>query len=156
MSLLTKSTIIFSPDFWSEPQEELSVPVGPASQALPDVTLAGIPDTVTIIRAVAIFKFRSVENTNAAANKLDGAQHIQVQDDTPGTWRDAISFVDDQFSLAATTREGGDVAIGDHDISVEVDGNDTYNFQWTNASADLASLNFNDVQVGLRVWCRAN
>ena len=76
---------------------------------------------------------------------------MQVRDDTPGTWRDAINFVDDQFGLAASTREGGDVLMGSIDIAVEVDGNDTYNFQYLLAKADLASINWNDVQTGLRI-----
>jgi hypothetical protein len=99
-----------------------------------------------------MFKFRMVENTNAGANKLNGAQEIQVRDDTPSAWIDAINLVDDQFSLAATTREGGDVLIGAIDVAATVDGNDTYNFQWDEAVADLDGINFNDVQVGIRIW----
>ncbi|KKL16940.1 hypothetical protein LCGC14_2490530, partial [marine sediment metagenome] len=41
---------------------------------------------------------------------------------------------------------------GDHDIAVEVVGNDTYNFKWQLADADQISINFNDIQVGLRIW----
>lgn len=145
-------------DFWSDPQEEVSVTSGAGTKTLPSVTVADLPSGATIVRAMAMFKFRMIENTNAAANKLDGAtvastsQVIQVRDDTPGTWRDAINFVDDQFGVAATTREGGDVCIGSIDIAVEVDGNDTYNFQWLLALADQDNLNFNDVQTGLRIW----
>jgi hypothetical protein len=145
-------------DFWSDSQEELAILQAAGTKALPDVTVADLPAGATIVRAIAIFKCRMIENTNGAANKLDGAtvaatsQVIQVRDDTPGTWRDAINFVDDQFGLAATTREGGDVCMGSVDIAVEVDGNDTYNFQWLLAKADQDNLNFNDVQVGLRIW----
>ncbi|GAJ11139.1 unnamed protein product, partial [marine sediment metagenome] len=35
---------------------------------------------------------------------------------------------------------------------VEVDENDGYDFQWLNAKAHLGNLQFNDVQVGLRIW----
>ncbi|GAI61399.1 unnamed protein product, partial [marine sediment metagenome] len=34
----------------------------------------------------------------------------------------------------------------------KVDANATYNFQWTNADALGDNLQFNDVQVGLRIW----
>jgi len=144
-------------DFWSTPQEELGIPGAAATQTLPSVTVADLPAGATIVHAIAIVKFRMIDNINVGANKLDGAtvaatsQVIQVRDDTPGTWRDAINFVDDQFSLAASTREGGDVLIGSIDIAVEVDGNDTYNFQYLLAKADLASINWNDVQTGLRI-----
>ena len=142
----------FCMDFWSNPQEEVSVPAVAADQALPDITVADIPTGATVVRAYVIFKFRAIENTNAAANKLSGAQEIQVRDDTPSTWIDAINFLDDMFGVAASTREGGDVFIGSIDVAATVDGNDTYNFQWDEALADLAALNFNDVQVGLRIW----
>ncbi len=144
--------ILLSMDFWSALQEEVAVTNVAGDKALPDVTVADLPAGATITRAIAIMKFREVENTNVAANKLAGAQEIQVRDDTPGTWRSAINLVDDLFTLAASTREGGDVLVGAVDIAVEVDGNDTYNFQWDEAVADVANLQLNDVQVGLRIW----
>jgi len=99
-----------------------------------------------------------VENTNAAANKLNGGtapgigQVVQIREDTPGAWIDAINFANDQFGLEGQTREGGDVCIGSKDISGIVDGNDGYEFRWLLGKADLDFLNFNDVQMGIRVW----
>lgn len=150
----TRTGGFYSLDFWSNPQEEVSVPAVAADQALPDIVVAGIPTGATVVRAVLMFKARMIENTNAAANKLNGAQDIQLRTDAPGAWVDAINFLDDMFGINGTTREGGDVIIGDIDLSATVIGNDTYNTQWDEAIADLASLNFNDVQVGLRVWYR--
>ncbi len=149
---------LFSLDFWSEFDEEVQVAAAAGTLALANVTVADLPAGATVVRAIAMFKCRMIENIYAGVNKLDGAtvattsQVIQVRDDTPGTWRDAINFVDDQFTLADTAREGGDVLIGQVDIAVEVDGNDTYNFQWLLANADQDFINFNDVQVGLRIW----
>jgi len=152
------ASILHPIDFWSESQEELQVSSGAGTKTLPSVTVADLPTGATVVRAVALFAARVVENVNAAANKLDGAtvadtsQVIQVQDDSPGTWRDAIKFVDDQFGVAAETREGGPMLIGSIDIAVEVDGNDGYSFRWLLAKADEDHLQFNDVQVGLRLW----
>ena len=147
-------------DFWSDPVEE--VPVGDAgagtTEALPSVTIADLPNGATIVRAIAMFKFRTIENTNAAANKLLGAtvsetsQVIQVDDSGATGYVDAIKFVDDQFSLAAETREGGDILVGSIDIAARADGNDTYSVRWLLARADLDYLNFNDVQCGLRIY----
>lgn len=142
-------------DFWSDIQEEVVITAAMADVALPNVVVAGLPAGVTITRVVAMIKFRVIENTNVAANRLTGAQTIEVRDDTPGTWRTAINFADDLFHLAASIREGGDMYIGDNDIIVEVDGNDTYNFQWADGDADLANLQFNEVQVGLRIYFTA-
>jgi hypothetical protein len=141
-------------DFWSNPQEEVAIPAVAADQSLPDVTVSGLPTGCTVVRAVAMFKFRAIEETSGGANKLSGAQDIQVRTDAPGAWADAINFLDDMFGLEASAREGGDLFIGDIDLSATVTGNDTYNFQWDEAVADAASIAFNDVQTGLRVWIK--
>jgi len=60
--------------------------------------------------------------------------------------------VDEQFKIAAETREGGDVLIGDINVADRVDGNDTYDFQWLNAKAHLANIQFNDIQMGIRIY----
>lgn len=152
--ITTLTAMVFSMDFWSNPQEEVAIPAVAADQALPDIVVANLPAGAIVARAVLMFKFRVVENTNAGANKLNGAQDIQIRDDTPSAWIDAINFLDDMFGLPASTVQGGDVFIGDIDVSGTVDGNDTYNVQWDEALADLAAINFNDVQVGLRIWYR--
>ena len=149
---------LFCVDFWSDPQDYNSVHAVPANMVLPDLLVAGLPAGATVVRAIAMFKFRIVANSNVAANQLDGAtvpgvsQVIQVRKDGVGTWRDAINFADNQFSLSGSTREGGDVCIGNINIAVEVDGDDDYNFQWLQANADLDTIDFYDIQVGLRIW----
>ena len=108
------------------------------------------PAGVTVVKATAMFKFRMLDNAGAA-NKLNGAQHIQVKKGA-GAFADAISLVADQFGIGEATREGGDIVIGDHNLVATVDEDETYGFQWTAANADIAGLTFNDVQVGLRIW----
>ena len=143
-------------DFWSDTQEEVVVTGGQTTPTLPTVTVADLPSAATIVRAIAMIKFRVVENTNVAENSIDktAVQPIQVRDDTPGTWYSAMNFVDEQFKIAASTREGGDVFIGSVNIAGagKVDANDGYNFQWLNAKAHLGNLQFNDMQTGLRIW----
>ena len=154
----SKTRQLFSMDFWSAPQEEVAIPAVAATLTLPSVVVADLPAGATIVMAIAIVKFRAIENTPAGANKLSGAtvaatsQVIQVQDSAAGGWVDAINFVDDQFGIAGSTREGGDVLLGSIDIAVRVDANDTYSFRYLLALADVASLNWNDLQCGLRIW----
>jgi len=156
--VLSSGKQLLSMDFWSDSLEEARINAAGVSVSLPGVTIDSIPAGATILRAIAMFKFRMVENTNTAANKLNGgtvantSQVIQARDDTPGAWIDAINFVDDQVGLDGETREGGDVCIGSIDISSIVDGNDGYEFQWLLGKADLDFINFNDVQIGIRVW----
>jgi len=136
--------------FFSPSQISVTVTAGASDLSLPTVTLPNITGTITHVYAG--IKFRMIENTNGAANKLDGAQDIQVRVDTPGAWADAINFVDDQFGLAASTREGGDCVIGNIDLVGTVTAfNDGYEFQWDEAVADLANIVLNDVQTFLIV-----
>lgn len=137
---------------WSAWQEEVSVPAGAADLALPDVAITEIPAGATLLAVFANFKWGAIENTNAGANKLSGAQYLQVRDNAPGAWANCLGFIDDLFGLAASTREGGDVAMGNINVVTTVVGNGTYNFQWHDAVADLASINFNNVQTGLEIW----
>lgn len=147
-------------DFWSAPQEQLSIPAVAATRALPDVVIAGLPAGATITRAIVMLKARMLDNTNGAANKLNGAtvaatsQVIQIQDSAAGGWNDAINFVDDQFGLAGSTRESGDVLIGSIDVAGagQVDADDTYSLRWLLAKADLADINLNDYACGIRIW----
>jgi hypothetical protein len=148
---LSKRVVSFM-DFWSLPQEEVAVTAIAGNKALPDVVVAGIPTGATIIRSVALFRFRVVENTFAGANSLSGAQAIQLQDDSPSGYINAINFVASMFTFTAVGREGGLIIEGAIDVKVPVDGIDTYNFQWTAAVAAQNNLQFNDVQVGLRVY----
>jgi len=145
--------VLLTMDFWSDPVEEKAVTGAQVTAAVgAPVTVAGLPGPV--VRAIVMMKFRMVENTNAAENSLDCAapQPIQVDDSGNTGWVTALDFVDEQFKIAATTREGGDVLIGDNDVSARVDGNDTYDFQWLNAKAHLANIQFNDIQMGIRIW----
>jgi hypothetical protein len=139
-------------DFWSMSQEEMQLTAAPGVKPLPDVVIAGIPTNVTLIRAVALMRFRVVENTFPGANGLSGAQAIQVRK-AAGAWVDAINLVVGMFTFTAAGREGGLIIEGTINlVSATVDGNAIYNFQMPAGVAVAANLNFNDMQVGLRVY----
>jgi hypothetical protein len=139
-------------DFWSQYQEEAAATAGGTDVALPSVVVAGIPLTAAVSKAIVFLKARMIENTNAAANKLSGTQYIQIKKSTDSAYSNAMTLIDDLFSIAASTREPGDVIMGDINVSAIVTGNGTYNFKWLAALVDQNNLNFNDVQIGLRVW----
>ena len=143
-------------DFWSDLVEEVVVTGAQVTTAIVGghVVVAGLPAGATVVRAIVMFKFRMVENDHDGVNKLDAAAPLPMQvDDVANTGMlTCIDFVDDAFTLDNLTREGGDVIIGDIDVSARVDGNDTYDFQWLNAKADQNNIRFNDVQMGIRIW----
>ena len=153
---------LYSMDFWSAGLEEVQIgdAGAGATVALPNIVVADLPAGAIIVRAIVMFKFRMIENTFAGVNKLNGAtvagtsQVIQIRSDAPLAYVDAINFVDDFFTLGDTDREGGDVIIGTIDVSgaTGVDEEDDYNLQWLLGRADFDFINFNDVQVGLRIW----
>ncbi len=153
LSLETRLNRMRAPlDFPSLLQAAVTIPAIAADQALPSVTVAGIPAGATVTRAIAMFKYGGLYDSAAAANKLKNAQEIQIRTDAPGAWNDCINLVDDACAVAAATPRGGDVIFGAIDVTAVVAGNDTYNFQWDEAIADSASLVFQDVQMIIRVW----
>lgn len=143
--------MVFSMDFWSNPDDEFLLNAVANDKALPDVVVAGIPALATVIRAIAIFKCRVIEDTSGAPNGINGTQYIQVKK-AAGAYINAITLVDNMWLVAANTREGGDIIVGSHDVSGQVVGNGTYNFITHNVVVDAANLKLNDVKVGLKIY----
>ena len=158
MSVLVKSvpksrTMI---PFWSDLDDVIDLPAVAADTALPSVVVSGLPTGLILERVDVILKVRAIENTNAGGpNAINGAQNIQVRK-AAGAWANAINLPDNLWTVASSTREAGDVLIGDNDVKATVDGDGTYNFQFDEALVDLASLRLNDVMVGLRFFFSAS
>ncbi len=148
-----------SKDWWSIVQAVMTITGTSTAKTLPDVTIPGsggnrLPAGVTIQGAIAMVKFRKIENTNATnTNALSHAQHIQVRDDTPGSWHNALTLPDGILAIATAAVEGGDLWIGNIDLSSTgyIDAADTYEFQIDEARAEQANLKLWDIQTGIRV-----
>jgi len=151
MSVLVKSMTWI--DLWSSYSTQVQLTSVAGDKSLPSITIADLPAGAAIVRAVMMLKFRTIENTNAAINSVSGAQNIQAEKAVDGTWVTGISLGGGECSVPATTRESGDVMMGTNDIKSQLPANgEIINFKWTNAKSAQDSLNFNDVQVGLRIW----
>lgn len=145
-------------DFWSDIDNviDLQETLGAQDTDLPNVVVSGLPSGIALVRVVAILKVRAIENTSASgANAIDGAQAIRVKLSTH-TWGThdlaAINLPDNLWTVAASTRESGDVLIGDNDVKSEVSADGTYNLRFENALVDYDDLRLNDVMVGLRFY----
>lgn len=126
---------------------------GAGNKPLPSITIRGLPTGVNVTQAEMLVKFRTIENTNAAVNSVSGAQNIQAQKAVGGSWITGIALGGGEFSVPGATRETGDVMMGTNDVSAQVPANGAVmSFQWTGGVAALANLNFNDVQVILKIW----
>ena len=142
-------------DFWSDHDDVIDLGPGESADVnLPDVVVSGLPTGISLLRVVAMLKARAIENTSASgANAISGAQAIRVKKST-GTWGvddvAAIDLPDNLWTVAASTREAGDVLIGDNDVKSEVDGNGTYNLRFEDQVVDYDVLRLNDVMAGLR------
>ncbi len=146
-------------DFWSTAVNVIDLPVAPIDVALPDVVVSDLPGGAVVARVVAIVKMRVIENTNAGGpNAINGAQAIRVKRST-GIWGvhdiAAIHLPDNLWTVAASTREMGDVLIGNIDLKAVVNAQGTYNLRFENARVDLDYLRLNDVMVGLRFYLSA-
>ena len=130
-------------------QGALILTATPTNLTLPSVTVEALPSGITINRAIAAIAWRKQVDSSGANNAIDGDQQIQVRSDAPGTFRDAVTISDNSLSTAGNGTEGGVMLLGDSDISIEVDGPDTYEFQWQNARVDGNNLTLQDVQTYL-------
>jgi len=147
-------------DSWSTPNNQIDLPAVAAARDFPSVTVSGLPTGITIQKVIAMLKVRAIENTNAGgSNAIVGAQTINIKT-AAGAWGTndiaAIDLVDNEWTLAASTREMGDVKIGARDVKSVVSRNGTYDFRNLAAQVDLASLRLNDVIMGLRVYFTKN
>jgi len=140
--------------WFSDASDVINLPATATDINLSDVVLPNI--TGTIVRVYVGIKFRMIENTSASgANAIQGAQNIRIKKSS-GAWGTddiaAINLADNQWTVAASTREGGDIQMGDNDVVSEVDAfNATYNLRFEDADVDYDYLRLNDVQVFLIV-----
>jgi len=144
--------------FLSVIDDVIDLPAAATDTNLPDVVISGLPAGATLDKVLVFLIVRAIENTNAGGiNAIEGAQNIRIKKST-GAWGVddiiAIPLTDNMWSVAASTREFGDVIGGDdaHDVKSEVDGNATYNLRFEDANVDLDFLRLNDVQVLIKVW----
>jgi hypothetical protein len=142
----------YQQDFWSDVLPLITILDAPGDIVLPYVNII-IPDGAIILNVIAMLKFRIIENTNVAINSVDNSQVIQIQDSAVASpvWLDAIYMIGGILSTAAAVREGGDVIIGNQDLSPVVVGSSSFNFQWSQAKVVVPNLLLYDVQSGIRV-----
>lgn len=126
--------------------DRIVLPAVAGNLVLPSVTIASIPSGIVIERVIAAFAWRKQVDSSAVLNAINGTQQIQVRIDTPGTFINAIQMSDNTLETVASATEGGMMLLGAPDISAEVVGVGTYEFQWTLALVDGASLTLHDVQ----------
>ena len=153
MSLLIKIPLMSWLDLWSAYLAQIVLSTSAGDKPLPSITITGLPAGLIVARAVMMLKYRTIENTNAAINSVSGAQNIQAQKAVSGSWVTGIALGGGECSVPASTRETGDVMMGTDDISAQVPANGAVmSFKWANGKATQNNLNFNDIQIGLRIW----
>ena len=153
MSLLVNAPVMASMNLWSAYDDQIVLTTSAEDISLPSIFIAGLPLGAKIVRAVMMFKYRTIENSSDGGNSVSGSQDIQAQKAIDGSWITGIALNGDECFEPASTRETGDVMMGTDDISGQVPENgEEMNFQWTQGQAADDELYFNDVQVGLRIW----
>ena len=70
--------ILLTLDFWSDIQATVVVNDTAADKTLPNVTVAELPSTATIVRAIMMFKYNKRVDSSAAPNATVSAQVISI------------------------------------------------------------------------------
>lgn len=141
----TKSLFVVREKFFADTVRTTVTSTAGSKTIKSGFSISLIPSGVTI-DYVHVYVFSQVtENTNATANKVNGAQNIQIQKAVGGTWTNCVAILDDALRVPATTRDMGRLLGAPIDCKGEVNSNASYNLQWTNARVDLDSMNFDDI-----------
>lgn len=142
--------------FSSDLQATVAITDVAGDKALPAVTIpaGAIPPGATISRVLAAVSWRKQVESGAVAGGLNGAQVIEVDKTGGFPAATAINLPDGSLATAASATENGLRVVGDNDLGPnganEVDGADTYEFQWTAADAATGvALTFQDWQCHL-------
>lgn len=144
------SYIYFPHVFKSEPQVSLIATAPAGDLSCPSIVVAGLPTGFTVTHAFLSIKWSKIVNGNGAANALSGTQYIQLKLSS-GSYTNAIKIVDGLYPVAGSAEGESDVLWGDINLATTVTGNGTYEIQWTQALAALASLTFKNVQFFLEI-----
>lgn len=154
-------------DQWSQlPIVALTIPAIAADIDFSDVTFpAGFLPAGAVVQSVYLMiKWRQTEDTSGGANAIDAAGKTIRVKKSGGAWgtddQIGLTVADNQLATALNAKEGGDMIIGDNDLSGEVDDvdNETYNVRSENINAgegitvDTASLVLRDCYAGFRVY----
>ena len=155
-----------SKDQWCQtPLASLAISNVAADLTFSDVVIPSgfLPSGATVLSVHLMLKWRKQVDSSGGANAINGASKTIRVKKSSGSWGTddvvGITFADNQLATDASAAEGGDMIIGSHDVSGEVDDvdNATYNVrseQTNRADAmvvDAASLVLYDVYTGLRV-----
>jgi hypothetical protein len=149
-------------DFWSDPEDKITIAGAAANLVFPDIVVGNLPATFTPRKVVLVLAARALFDTSGADNYIDQANKtLRIKKDT-GNWGAddivAITFDIDSLYTRANAKEPGPCIIGDTDLQGEVDGNATYNIRSDQTvrgdaiSALANNLEMYDVQVGLRYF----
>lgn len=142
-------------DLWSG-FDVIEIDTTESTKALPSITIAGVPEESTLIRAVAVIKFRTLSEWADHDAALREAQQIQARKAIDGFWVTGIELLNNQLRCPASAREFGDVLIGTQDIAGQVPPNgEVIEFQWLNARVWDGELHLEDLQMGVRIWFTA-
>jgi hypothetical protein len=149
-------------DFWSSPEDNLTVTNSAADITFPNIVISGLPSGLTIQRIVLILSIRAIFDTSGSDNYIDAASKTLRIKKSTGTWGTddivAITFAQNSLYCVADSKESGPVLIGDTDLSSVVDGDATYNVMSNETERGDAivvagaDLELYDIQVGLRVF----
>jgi hypothetical protein len=122
----------------------------PADTALPAVTVS-LPVGVTTSRVFAAIAWRKQADSSGADNAVATNQQVQVRRSPAGAFANAINIPASSLFTGANAAEGGLLLMGALDISGEVDGEGTFEFQWLGAEAVASTLTLYDFQTYLVV-----
>lgn len=151
MQIVPPKTLTYM-DFWSHVDSLITIP---ADTSLPDIVIVSLPSGAVIIRAIMMIKYSAKKDTSSADNKITAGIITSREKLVPGSYATGIYLKDGEAAVAADAKEGGDVHVGNSDISgidSGITGNCIVQSVFSGVTTTGDSIELYDVQIGIRVY----
>lgn len=139
-------------DFWSHVDGLIILP---AETVLPDIVIVSLPSGAVITRVILMLKYSAKKDTSGADNKITAGTITSREKLVPGSYVTSLYLIDGEAAVTADTKEGGDVHVGNNDISSVdsgITGDCTIQSVFSGVTTTGASIELYDVQIGVRVY----
>lgn len=145
-------------DYWSAVKDKILILPGEEEEdiVLPTIFIEWLPRAAQEVFDILIFKYSAKKDLSGSDNKITGGT-ITARAAPVVVGIDAIAFVDGEATVAADTKEGGDVHVGHINIcGYEVDSGIISECvvipEFKDVTTAEEGLELYDVQVGIRIY----
>lgn len=140
-------------DYWSDVEDKITLP---ADTVLPTIFIEWLPRAAQEVFDILLIKYSAKKDTSGADNKITAGK-ITAKEEHVVDGFDAIQLINGEALVAANTKEGGDVHVGNinicgNEVASGIVGECIIASTFEGVTTTGASIELYDVQVGIRIY----